>query len=122
MTTYTRVRDIDALADSIPDKYLACRVDSHSKVPSSIGLIADMDLSEEILELDGAMYVKTRRCRNRCGVVWFEVVNKQGTIIWESGADYSHAPGYLTKGLGRLRRADKDRLRLEQIQRAIEKG
>jgi hypothetical protein len=116
------VRDIDDLADQIPDKYLACRVDNHAKVPSSIGRIADMDVNERLLDIVGAMFVKTRRCRNRCGVVWFEVVDKDGRVLWESGADYTRAPDYLVKGLGRLKRSDRDRLRLEQIQRAIEKN
>src|SRR4051794_40418717 len=110
------------MADNISDKYLACRVDSHSKVSSSIGLIADMDVDPDIRSISGAWAVKTRRCRNRCGVVWFEVIGKDGEVLFETGADYSRAPDYLVKGVGRLTRADRNRLRLEQVQRAIESG
>lgn len=122
MAKVRTVRDIDEMADSISDRHLACRVDNHSKVPSSIGKIADMDVDDDVRNITGSYAIKTLRCRNRCGVVWFQVLSKEGQILWETGADYSQAPGYLVHGLGRLTRDDRDRLRKEQIERALERG
>jgi hypothetical protein len=116
-------RDIDEFADQIPDKYLACRVDSHSRVPSSIGLIADMNLDASFSELKRVgTFMKTLRCRNKCGITWQQVVDSNGAILWESGPRYTGAPGYLTKGMGRFTKEYRNRLRLEQLQRAIENG
>lgn len=114
-------RDIDEYADNVPDKYLACRVDSHARIPSSIGRIADMDLDPSFSQLKRVgTYMKTLRCRNKCGITWQQVIDDKGAVLWESGPRYASAPGYLTKGMGRFTKEYRNRLRLEQIQRAIE--
>lgn len=127
MTRFSHPRDIDEYADQVPDKYLSCRVDAHSRTPSSIAPIADVagGFEEEFLDAlqtEGAYAVKTLRCRNKCGITWQQVTDKSGAIIWESGPRYSSAPGYLTKGMGRFTKDMRNRLRAEQIERALERG
>lgn len=116
---YTHARDIDEYADRVPDRYLACRVNGHSRTSSSIGEIADMDVHESIKEIRGGTFLKTMRCRNRCGITWTSVLDDTGRILWETGPNYGRAPGYLTRGMGRFTREYKDRLRLEEALRRV---
>lgn len=120
---FTAPREIDEYADRVPDKYLACRVNQHSRdpVPSSSGLIKDMVVHESLENISGATWVKTMRCRNRCGIVWLQICDEKGAVLWDSGPDYSRAPGYLTRGLGRFTKEYRDRLRLEEMTRMYER-
>lgn len=127
---YLEVRDIDEMADKIKDSHLECRVHAHSRYSASVAEIAgagrnagkfiDAGGTERKAPKDG-IFLKTIHCRNRCGVVWTQVLSAAGRVLWETGASYAGAPGYLVKGTGRLSREDRDRLRLEQAQRWIEK-
>jgi hypothetical protein len=112
--TFTHARDADDLAQKIKDTHLTCRVDSHSRYVTSYAPVADNDYADAVL-------IKTLHCRNRCGVTWTQVLDKNGHVLWETGASYTKAKGYLVRGVGRLKREDRDRLRLEQAQRWIEK-
>lgn len=127
---YLKVRDIDEMADKIKDTHLECRVHMHSRYSASVAEIAsagrnagkfiDAGGVERKAPKDG-LYLKTLHCRNRCGVVWTQVLDATGKVLWETGADYHSAPSYLVKGVGRLTREARDRLRLEQAQRWIQK-
>lgn len=120
---FTRARDIDDLAQKLNDAHLTCRVDSHSRQSTSIGPIADVSIDKYgIPNVKGGVILKTLRCRNRCGVKWTQILDRTGKVLWETNADYRDAPGYLVKGVGRLKRADRDRLRLEQATRWMEQG
>jgi hypothetical protein len=127
---YLKVRDIDEMADKIKDPHLECRVHMHSRYSASVskisgtgrnaGLFIDATGTERKAPKQG-LFLKTLHCRNRCGVVWTQVLDATGKVLWETGADYHSAPGYLVKGVGRLSRESRDRLRLEQAQRWIDK-
>jgi hypothetical protein len=118
MTDYLEPRDIDEFADQIKTNYLECRVHGHNRTPSNASVIAAGDLG--IVSKD-TYVMKTLRCRNRCGVVWQQVINmRTGEIVIDGGPDYSRAPLYLAKGLGRLAKSDRNILRLEQLKRWME--
>lgn len=121
MPEYLHPRDIDEFADEIKTNYLECRVHGHSRTSSSVGMIADVE-TYGLHREQGARYaLKTLRCRNRCGVTWAQIINfDTGEIVSDHGPDYSRAPLYLAKGLGRLVKNDRNRLRLEQLHRWLE--
>jgi len=121
VTDYLTPRDIDDFVEQIKTNYLECRVHGHSRVASSAGRIADEE-SEGLPP--GIEYIlKTMRCRNRCGIIWREVLNADtGEVVNYAVPDYTKAPYYLTKGMGRLTKTDRGRLRLEHLARWMEKN
>lgn len=82
-------------ADTIPDKFLVCRIDRHS-----------YDRRKSTVEMEGGVYVWTRKC-GVCGVRRVQRLRANGTII---GNRYLYPQGYQVKGGGQL-----DRLRLAEI-------
>jgi hypothetical protein len=120
MAEYMTPRDIDEFVDEIKTNYLECRVHGHNRTPSNASVIPHGDMG--LLADPNTTYVmKTMRCRNKCGVVWQQIINMTtGQVVVDNGPDYSHAPLYLARGLGRLGRSDRDLLRLEQLKRWLE--
>lgn len=118
MAEYLAPRDIDEFADQIKTNYLECRVHGHNRTPSNVQMV---DTSELGIVSTDPFALKTMRCRNKCGVIWTQVINMNtGAIAIDGGPDYSRAPLYLAKGLGRLTRDGRNKLRLEQLQRWLE--
>lgn len=119
-TEYLTPRDIDDFVDQIKSNYLECRVHGHNRTPSNAWVVPHDDLGP-LADRSDTYVMKTLRCRNRCGVTWQQVINMTtGAVAIDGGPDYSQAPLYLAKGLGRLGKTDRDLLRLEQLKRWME--
>jgi hypothetical protein len=116
VTQFAETPNWDEYAEQVPEKYLACRAEGqHHRIPGTIEQIKGTE------KFPNARWAITKRCRNRCGVVWIEFENAKGSVIWKSGPRYAGAPGYPTKGLGRFTVEARDRMRLERNMRYIQR-
>jgi hypothetical protein len=59
-------------------------------------------------------------CRNGCGVERERLLDSYGLVL-KSNMDYSKAKGYLLKGTGRLTGYGKGAMRMENLERVIER-
>lgn len=94
-----------SFAESLPDRYLACRNDLHSWKAWSVRWMAE-----------GRLYERIVRC-TRCGGKKKSLVDDTGAIVSKG---YSPAKGYLSD-VGRIAGDAKDALRLVTLQREITK-
>jgi hypothetical protein len=90
-----RRQTLTAQLDAMPKQYLECRLFGHAPLPHT----ADRD--------GGALEV-VRRCA--CGSKkLYRLVERRGRVRRERAQyDYSEAPGYLLKGLGRPDKAERE--------------
>ena len=103
-------RDAESFAHSLKKAHLICRAYGHIPRPSNVNIVT-MEGSRK------RYYEQVLTCRNRCGVKWRLIIDMKTGIQLYRHADYSGAPGYLAKGIGRIGRDGKGAIRLEAITR-----
>lgn len=93
--------DVQAFAESLPERFLYCREMGHNWRPFSAGRYQDGGF-ERIL-----------RC-TRCRTQRIQGISSRGFII---SSRYVHPDGYLVKGMGHIWGEGRGILRLESIKR-----
>lgn len=100
--------DAESFAMGLKKSHLICRSYSHAKIPSVV----------RVVQLEGSRkkyYEQTLTCRNRCGVKWRILIDMTTGLVLRSQLDYSGAPGYLAKGIGRINAEGRGAIRLQAI-------
>lgn len=99
-----RVEEIAAFAAELPEKFLLCRELGHLWRPYD----AHWDTEHNC-------YVRVLRC-TRCYTRRHQNLSSLGGVL---ASHYEYVDGYQSKGLGRIEKEGRDRLRLESITRTI---
>lgn len=111
MAEYAKPRDVKAFAEGLAQQQLLCRTYGHSFNPFTVTR-AKTEGKRSVY------YEQILRCK--CKVKRRLLLSSRGSVI-SSTYDYTDAPGYLTKGIGRVVGEGRDVLRLESITRLIER-
>lgn len=105
MTNYADRSTVEAKAGEWTEAQIQCRLGNHSWWRKGRTTVSHYTRS-------GGMVIE-QRCAAGCGVRRRAEMNQQAVILTAWSLDYSNAKGYLMqddqhKGLGRIRREDKD--------------
>ena len=101
-------REVQKQAKGMEDEYLVCRAGGHSfTVPLTARKVR-------------GGYEEHFACRNECGVKRRRTLDTYGMVV-TSAMDYTGAKGYLLKDTGRLTGFGKGAMRVENLNRVIER-
>jgi hypothetical protein len=104
--TYADPADVASWAGGLSESFLMCREIGHSWRPFSAHWIAEDDCFD-----------RTLRC-TRCKTKRVQMLSAHGAIV---SSQYIYPDGYQSNGMGRIVGDGRDALRLESLQRLVEK-
>lgn len=99
----SELREVEAFAKGLEEKFLLCRELGHNWRPWTASKFRD------------GGYERVLRC-SRCLTRRFQEISSRGEVIH---SHYKHPEGYLHKGMGRITGAGRGLLRLESIKRTV---
>jgi hypothetical protein len=116
MARFAKPSDVEKFAVTLKEQYLQCRTYGHGFKPRTVS----RHTAEGQPARSMAIYFEqTLRCA--CGVQRKLLLSRTGSII-ASTHDYTDAPGYLAKDMGRIVGEGRDVLRLESVDRLLSKS